>query len=308
MNALLSGGGSTPDPSDELTSLEDRISAGDIAGAQAIQARFWNGKGGLSETQYRRNPSLLAWNRDYDAAPDTDFLFVSGTPRSSTTALGKLLTTHPDVTLFIELYGANTGYVPQMFSFANIRRLLDAGFIKKPPKPENMELLELGQAGTMIGDKRPNFMESANLTLANFRGRRVNVLHLIRDVKEVAASYLRRRQAGTFPGSYDHVMAVKHVNMNNRNAVALAGQLAPEHRLFVLDYATFWSRPANARRLMRAIGLDPRQANRNDINVMFERSERLRERDRGLAAEASAYIEEHLDVQAAEQLRGMAFA
>lgn len=307
MRAIFDGITPAIDPTRELERFYERMRAGDIAGAQAIQQRFWRGEASLSPPDALRNPSLLAWGRDFAPAPDADFLFISGTPRSSTTALGRAMLVHPEVALFIELYGVQSGYVPQMLAPTNIRRLVDADLMK-PLKRRSLELLEGGANGSMIGDKRPNFMTSAALTLANFRGRRVHVLHLVRDIREVAASYLRRRSEGSFPGDYDHAMAVAHANMNTRTALSLMDGLAPEHRLLVLDYATFWSDPANAARVMREIGLDPDRANPRALAKLFGNSEKLLGRDRALPDEALAYIEAHYDEVAATQLRERAFA
>jgi Sulfotransferase domain len=295
-------------PKEALQRLEVLLEKGEIAAAHSIQRRFWDVKGGLSAVDYRRNPSLLRWPHDFDAAPEGEFLFISGTPRSSTTALGKVMRLHPDVSLFVEVFGYNTGYVPQMLTPSNIQRLRETGALKAELKPENVALIEGGRIGRLVGDKRPNFMQSAALTLCNFKGRRVSILHIARDIREVAASYMRRAAGGTFPAHYDHRMAVRHMNMNTRNALALVDGLDPQHRLLVLDYATFWSRPVNARRLMREVGLDPLQVKRGAVGKLFRHSQALLERDRSLPAEAEAYIEEHFDAAAFERLRAMAFA
>lgn len=298
----------TASPEMAFQKLTECLEKGDIAAAHAIQRRFWQADHALPGVDYLRSPALLNWATGFEPAPEGEFVFVSGTPRSSTTALGNLLRLHPDVSLFIELFSVGTGYVPQMFAPANIRRLQERDLLKLPIKAENAALIEAGKVGRIVGDKRPNFMKTAAFTLRAFEGHRVTVLHLVREIKEVAASYLRRAAAGTFPARYDHRLAVEHMNMNTRNALEVSERIGSGHRLIVLDYATFWSELRNGRRLMRELGLAPKQMDQNRLKKMFDRSQQLLDRERSLPDEALAYIEEHFDRASFDKLRALAFA
>ncbi|MEQ9315840.1 MAG: sulfotransferase, partial [Henriciella sp.] len=51
--------------------------------------------------------------------PDQKFLFVSGAPRSGTTALGELLNVHPEIHIHTERYAFHLGYHPDMFTQAD---------------------------------------------------------------------------------------------------------------------------------------------------------------------------------------------
>ena len=115
-------------------------------------------------------------------------LFVSGVPRSGTTALGRLLNTSPDIELYHELYPARVGYTAQMFD----PRLMPS-LVERRYEPEKRPVINADPNLLFRGDKRPLFLNSWSVTQRNFDPRQIRIIHIVRDPRNVAASYEKRR-------------------------------------------------------------------------------------------------------------------
>lgn len=101
--------------------FEEFFESGDVPGALAVQSELWRAAEPLESTRPRDLP-LLGWSRMAPADHDR-FLFVSGTPRSGTSALGQLLKSHADIAVYNELYPDRYGYLPAMFAPENVGEL-----------------------------------------------------------------------------------------------------------------------------------------------------------------------------------------
>jgi len=295
-------------PADALAAEFRRcVAAGDIDAASAIQQELWRSDPPFAPRTIDDIP-ILPWKRDYAAAEHEQFLFVSGAPRSGTTALGRLLHTHLLVSLYVELFSFRFGYVPEMFNRANIIRLNRDGLLKSFDKHRNPDVLSSVTPEHIVGDKRPNFMTSAALSLRNFAGKAVTIVHIVRPIRQVAMSYLTHVNSGRWHASRDHRLAVEHLNRNNRNALDLVERVQPGHRVVVIDYNSFWSAASNAERLFGEIGLDAEGVSKEDVAAIFRISERVPDRSDALPTEASGYIDAHYDFDAEARLRALAFA
>jgi hypothetical protein len=286
--------------------FEARMEAGDVQGAAELEARLWCAAEPL-ESRRPRDIPLLGWERMAPADRDR-FLFVSGTPRSGTSALGRLLKSHADVTVYNELYSDRHGYLPAMFVPENIRELHRRGRLPMLDRFNNLDVLHRTPTTRWVGDKRPNFMRSAALTLAHFRDRDVVVVHVVRDIRAIAESYRRRAEKGNWPASRDHTVAVAEANMNNRAVLSVAGALAPRHRLVVLDYDRFWVSPESLRRLLASIDLDPGRMLGTVIEERYAEARDLVARPALLTHQASSYVERHYDAEVDAAVRAMSMA
>ena len=116
-------------------------------------------------------------------------LFVSGVPRSGTTALGSLLNTSPDIELYHELYPARVGYTAQMFDPNLLPSLVQARYdeAKRPRLSDRPDL-------PFRGDKRPLFLNSWAITRRNYTPDEIRIVHIVRYPRNVAASYEKRRR------------------------------------------------------------------------------------------------------------------
>lgn len=295
-------------PADALADEFRRcVVAGEIDAALAVQRQLWRSDPPFAARTVHDIP-MIPWERGFAEAEHDRFLFVSGAPRSGTTALGRLLNIHRRIAIYIELFSSRLGYTPEMFNRANIARLNREGVLESLDKPRNLEILERAKPRRIVGDKRPNFMTSAAMSLPNFAGKSVTVVHVVRGIHEVAMSYVARAEAEIWDAARDHKLAVEQLNMNNRLALDLVDRIGPGHRLFILDYRSFWSSAGNVDRLFREIEVNPKQASDQEITKMFRIAHGVLKREPELSADARSYIDAHYDFDAEARLRALAFA
>lgn len=115
-------------------------------------------------------------------------VFVSGVPRSGTTALGRVLNTSPEIELYHELYPARLGYTAKMFDPNLLPEVIQARY-----RPEKRPVPNLDPALRFRGDKRPLFLNGWSITKRNYRPDQIRIIHIVRDPRNVAASYEKRR-------------------------------------------------------------------------------------------------------------------
>ena len=128
-----------------------------------------------------------------------EFIFVSGIPRSGTTALAKLLNLSPEITIFFELFPAFREYRPSDFSAEQLEEIISElpdderikiyGIAKKTL---TSQLLEKTASSKFVGDKRPLFLNTLPATLEHFSEEKVDILHILRAVDHVILSYYTR--------------------------------------------------------------------------------------------------------------------
>lgn len=121
-------------------------------------------------------------------SPQKRFLFVSGVPRSGTSALGRLLGLAPGVVIYNELLSHKRPYSPRAF---------DGDFVADTSRGRNQErvfldALQRSEHADYLGDKRPNFMHLAPNTFDEFKEASLTVVHIVRRVEDVASSFHSR--------------------------------------------------------------------------------------------------------------------
>lgn len=116
------------------------------------------------------------------------FIFISGLPRSGTTALGNLLNLSKDVAIYTELYDVWSPYSVSHFDSQVILKLLSS----HPHRHINLSILEKSKSANFVGDKRPLFFINCAKSFCNFNNHNVSVVHIFRNIKDVALSYHRR--------------------------------------------------------------------------------------------------------------------
>src|SRR5205823_1062059 len=143
------------------------------------------------------------------------------------------------------------GYVRAMLAATSVRRLADKRLMALNER--NASVLSKSTRCDVVGDKRPNFLASAELSLENFAGHQLTVVHLVRNIYDVAASHQKFFEAGRW--TKDFRAAVDQANRSNRLAQALL--TGPHRKSFVIvDYDRFWYSAANLRALFRHAQLD----------------------------------------------------
>ncbi len=216
-------------------------------------------------------------------------LLVAGCPRSGTTALVRLLNTHPEVAIGVERF---------------TRRLLDEGRLERDlfeakrfttfePGDGNRVSFESratqtavtkAETATVIGDKSPNSREV--FEAAKSMGD-VWVLAILRDPTAIARSYRVRASrarrdpeaARYWPASRGVRHAIKDFNTSVRETLELSEALqkdpalAQRLRFKVLAYETLFADPKCAAALFEFLGLDARKA--EGLTGLYKESARL---------------------------------
>lgn len=287
----------------EIRQINKAVFSGEFEAAKQMSDSLLD-RGQLSEPKTVHDiPFLKPLKTPVDSHPNA-YIFVSGAPRSGTTALGKLLKLHPDVGLFTELFSARFGYRPSMFTPEAIRQFQSLGVLRTLNSHGNSAVLERVSSKRFVGDKRPNFMQSASVTLSQFIAEQVNVVHIVRDPYEVAHSFLERARKGTWSEKRDHHVAVKELNTNNLNALRInrVGMPGEKHNLILLNFSTFWSSIENLKRLFEILDLDVELVSQEALESTFKQSMILSEKPRHLSQQEQHVVEEGFNSDAYAKL------
>jgi len=151
------------------------------------------------------------------------YLFCAGIARSGTTALGLMLNGLQDVALFTELYSPYLGYSPRMF----LPDVYKSEYFNSRPhyKLDSKTAEKLSRGATYVGDKRPLFLNSWELTKRSFPKERMKVVNIIREPAEVIQSYEKRAQASRElrdPWAPERTGVLAEIDLANQSKV-LAG-------------------------------------------------------------------------------------
>lgn len=265
--------------------------AGEYGEAARVQRALWSAESPLP--QRVADIPLFRWDIDFVAAEPARTLLVSGTPRSGTTALGKMLGSHPEIQMFTELYSFRFGYHPRMLAAENIARLVRAGLLAATDSD-----IAKAKHAAIVGDKRPNLMQSVDLTLRHFVDRDLRIVHVVRKIEDVAASYIQRAKIGSWDASRDHVTAVADANLNNRKVLEVLADPASAVRVIVVEYSSLWEGPSISQQILQHLGLSPSFPSDEAIATLCANSKIIAARERSVSKDVRAYVEEHYDAEA----------
>jgi hypothetical protein len=269
----------------------------DMQQARAAQNALSKHPVGLP-VRYPQDIPFMRWRTGGPTSPGR-FLFVSGVARSGTTALGRLLGSHEDVAMYTELYLPRYGYVPEMLAPENVYMLAEKGLLGLNER-NALVLGKSAQCG-VVGDKRPGFLVSAELSLANFARHQMKVVHLVRNIYDVAASYQRKFEAGMW--NKDFCTAVDESNLSNRLVLSF---LTGEYRnsFVIVDYDRFWYSAKNLRALFRRVQLDDTVVGEGNIESFVQVAQtRLAAGQFRLTAEQRRYIDRKYDFSREQELK-----
>ncbi|MEJ8572065.1 sulfotransferase [Microbaculum marinum] len=282
--------------------LRRALVANDLAAADAVMDELSGVMTWAHVTSVHDIP-LVAAPPSLDAQPPAGFVFVSGAPRSGTTALGRLLNSHPDIGMFTEFYSERFGYSPEMFSPAYIAELYARGLLPTLNKHKNESVLAEMGGFRIVGDKRPNFMYSAQLTLKRFAGHRVSIVHIVRDPYAVAHSYLQRARDNTWSESRDHKVAADEINKNTLLALALLeSERDPQHQVLIVDYDELWQSRETIVGLFSALGLSGEELDVEGLDNVLKNALAVARKPREFSSAETEYLEQNLDLAGLERL------
>ncbi|WP_319773583.1 sulfotransferase domain-containing protein [Breoghania sp.] len=150
------------------------------------------------------------------SASENGYLFVSGLPRSGTSALGALLNLSRDIAMYMELKTQWWPYSPQSVSVEHVSQFLNE---THQHYKYNKEIWEKSKSARYVGDKRPLFLSNCiDKTLENFQGENLKVVHIFRNIKDIALSYKGRvdKGKGNWPAWRGPFAAVNDFNITNQ--------------------------------------------------------------------------------------------
>lgn len=177
---------------DKLTSHEDAVSA-------VVLLHFYGISLGVAHFKTLRNlmnisdkPTLLAFKLARDTRRHQPTAMISGLARTGTSATGELLNLSSQVAFFTELYSPYLGFSPEMYD----ADVLSAKTIEQHFHNRNNKKIrdKAMQGARIIGDKRPVFLNSWNLTRENFRPEQLRIINVSRSPCAVVASYAKRAE------------------------------------------------------------------------------------------------------------------
>jgi hypothetical protein len=202
-----------------------------------------------------------------DAQKDTEpgCLFVSGLPRSGTTALGNLLNLSPQIQLFNELYPPFHVYEPADFTPSALRKMLGFQSNSKEDKQLRTDL----SGARWIGDKRPQFHFAAGASLLRLANHKVTVVHIVRDLSSIARSYDERALDATDP-AWGATRNGWEALFEGKAVAEFLGQLVRKrlrahHRLMFVQYEEIFSRQDVAISMFENLGVDITDALRAEV-------------------------------------------
>ena len=193
-------------------------------------------------------------------------LFVCGTGRSGTTALARLLNTHPDIVVGIERYKSRlmtadpSDDLTDLFSKERYFNLvpgdtninLERSYLNDTAKAERKF-----DSAAYIGDKVPNLYKRLDFLDEAFPD--CMVVYIVRDPVHVAASWQRRATApsDSWPEENDFRQAVADWNESIR--LAAKAKRAFGRRILYVSYERLFGRRKWAvwREIMRNLDVDP---------------------------------------------------
>jgi hypothetical protein len=193
------------------------------------------------------------------------FLFVSGMPRSGTTALGKMLNIVPEITLFTELYSPYFPHSPTCFSPDAVEAQL--GRIGNNVGPKRIDLLkqelEKSKTSSFIGDKLPLFQFSMPQTLELLADHKVVVFNILRDCAYIAASYEQRANNPNdkWNALRDLDNCILELNTTYRfirdmDLPSNSGFIGNDHEIINLSYDRVFTDLDYAKELIAKLGMD----------------------------------------------------
>lgn len=239
---------------------------------------------------------------------DGKFLFVSGTPRSGTSAFGVLLNYSDEVALSVERYGYAQGYHPFMFNPENL-------FYTKEYEKKYKSIREKLDKAIYVGDKRPNFLFSWEVTKKHFPPEKIRIIHFIRDPYLVAESYRKRAEkqaAGKDAWSpnaiapRDEFYACHDLNLNNKLCLDLLNDESYRDSILVVNSENFYQKLSNVEKVFDWLGLEFDEKIKKSSEMMLDKSKKIKSSSI-LSKEVAIEVDRYLDFRAHENILNYSF-
>lgn len=215
--------------------------------------------------------------------------FVTGVPRSGTTAMARLLNSHPDIAMMHERYGRAVGrpdFGPRYFTTERARTFVDGdGSRSAFDNPTTQAALAKWETAKVVGVKVPK-IESVLRVADRFES--AKVIAIVRDPFSVALSFqVRADREGdaSWPKTRGYEAAVWEHNVGM--AALLEAQKRNTGNLLVVRYEHVYSPGSDLTPIFRFLGVSPETGVQTAAHEQSFKDEEHRQRAR-IAAFVSA--------------------
>lgn len=232
------------------------------------------------------------------------YLFISGTPRSGTSAITELLSAHTNIALGMERY-------KKLFNPNLVNRALfeEKKFFDYDPIETNVllegakydkyykNLKEKYAQSTIRGDKYP-FLYKNYHTLDAIFGDEVTFIYIVREPYRVASSWNVRakKPKDKWPLENDYSVSVKHWNDANMRTIKA---MKKGYNIIVVEYEKLYNNQRDDNYLESILkrlnlGLDEGILKEYDKQIN-EYNKKIKDKPLDLDEEQKAFIDEHID-------------
>jgi len=226
-------------------------------------------------------------------ADNRNYLFVTGNPRSGTTALLNLVNTSSEVCLGNERY-KKINITANGFERASFFNSSSPRFKKREELYRKLD--SKFDNARYVGDKRPGLTLDWRNTLLNIPA--ATILYIFRDIYGVAASYNERAVNAasgtdqTWSRDRNFSAAIEDWNFEIQQALLIA-----EHSdLTFVKYEDIFISESDIHKMFKSINIDSSEPDiAQAIGNTIGRGKALKIKDRTLDTKALAYIEAHAD-------------
>ncbi len=241
--------------------------------------------------------------------PVDGYLFLSGMPRSGTTALGKMFNLSDDIALMVELHSQHLPYSAASFDTNFVERQATVGHHRR----QNVPLLEKFRSARYVGDKRTLFFYRMDHTLELMKDEKLFIFNIVRPLFDVCQSYesrARKREDRNWRAEWNVVRAVEEYNLMCEYFVEKKGfSFAKNHHFEFVPYNRVFSDPGYACGLFEKMGIPNDAYLRNGVVKFVEGSAEIVGKERSVPDDIKRYVEKHANLEAIrafEEVTGIA--
>jgi hypothetical protein len=227
---------------------------------------------------------------------DKKFLFVCGCPRSGTTALWRLMVAHPRIVLGVERYvlfaHQKNKLTPELYEKQKF-------FDLQPKETFYKNLVEFSRyyetafkrfdRAEWVGDKIPLLFSRYEDIETMMPG--ANIIFIVRNIIDVAASYQKRADLGTWSKDKDYKQAVAEWRQSIERTLEFTANKDRKIRVHVISYEDLFLQTADLRPLFDRLDLDVASEVQTQYRKLIEKSDQLdANRGDGLTSSKRQYV------------------